>query len=214
MTGVGNIRFPYLGKFGFLLTIGALYAIERIIRGQLPTVRARVRQERAGPLLDALYAWLAATLQSVSAKSELAGATRYALVRWPALTRYRDDGRIEIGRVEKWRGGGRLGLSVAAPFVWRCPSSFAVTPFPLPAHRTGRADFPHPALFQGFRPSHSAWRHDRATSGSVPEFRKGIGRSIGDTPFRAGPGVVATRFASVARRTCRSGGRSVPPALG
>jgi transposase len=76
--------------------IGALYAIERDIRGQLPTLRARVRQQRAGPLLDALYAWLAATLQSVSAKSELAVAIRYALVRWPALTRYRDDGRIEI----------------------------------------------------------------------------------------------------------------------
>jgi hypothetical protein len=32
----------------------------------------------------------------VSAKSELAGAIKYALVRWMALTRYRDDGRIEI----------------------------------------------------------------------------------------------------------------------
>ena len=29
-------------------------------------------------------------------KSELAGAIRYALTRWSALTRYRDDGRIEI----------------------------------------------------------------------------------------------------------------------
>ena len=37
-----------------------------------------------------------ATLSTVSAKSELALAIRYALTRWPALTRYRDDGRIEI----------------------------------------------------------------------------------------------------------------------
>src|SRR6185503_6041884 len=29
-------------------------------------------------------------------KSELAGAIRYSLVRWTALTRSRDDGRIEI----------------------------------------------------------------------------------------------------------------------
>jgi transposase len=79
-----------------LQRIGALYAVERDIRGSLPALRARVRQERAGPLLDALHAWLTATLQTVSAKSELAGAIRYALVRWPALTRYRDDGRIEI----------------------------------------------------------------------------------------------------------------------
>jgi len=76
--------------------IGALYAIERDIRGNLPAQRAPVRQERAGPLLDALHAWLEATLSMVSAKSELAGAIRYALVRWTALIRYRDDGRIEI----------------------------------------------------------------------------------------------------------------------
>jgi transposase len=32
----------------------------------------------------------------VSAKSELAKAIGYSLTRWRALTRYRDDGRIEI----------------------------------------------------------------------------------------------------------------------
>jgi len=53
-----------------------------------------------------------------------------------------------FGRVEMWRGGDRFGLSVAAPFVWRCPSTRAVAPFPHPAHRTGQADFPHPALGQ------------------------------------------------------------------
>jgi transposase len=79
-----------------LQRIGALYAIERDIRGRLPAERVRVRQERSAPLLDALHTWLAATLQMVSTKSELAGAIKYALVRWNALTRYRDDGRIEI----------------------------------------------------------------------------------------------------------------------
>ncbi len=57
------------------------------------------------------------------------------------------------GRVEMWRGGSRFGLSVAAPFVWRCPSNLAVAPFPHPAHRTGHADLPHPALGQDFTPS-------------------------------------------------------------
>jgi transposase len=79
-----------------LQRIAALYAVERDIRGSLPAQRARVRQERARPLLDALHAWLAATLQMVSAKSDLAGAIKYALLRWSALTRYCDDGRIEI----------------------------------------------------------------------------------------------------------------------
>jgi transposase len=76
--------------------IGELYAIEREIRGRKPSERMLVRQQRAGPLLDELRRWLAATLRMVSAKSELAGAIKYALVRWVALTRYRDDGRIEI----------------------------------------------------------------------------------------------------------------------
>ena len=79
-----------------LQRIGALYALERDIRGSLPALRARVRRERAGPLLESLRAWLAATLHTESAKSELAGAIKYALVRWPELIRYRDDGRIEI----------------------------------------------------------------------------------------------------------------------
>ena len=79
-----------------LQRIAALYAVERDIRGTFPAQRARVRQERAAPLLAAFHTWLAATLQMVSAKSELAGAIKYALVRWTALTRYRDDGRIEI----------------------------------------------------------------------------------------------------------------------
>ena len=60
------------------------------------------------------------------------------------------------GRVWMWRGGVRLTMSVAAPFVWRCLSRSAITPFPHPAHRTGRADFPHPALGQDFTPSPTA----------------------------------------------------------
>jgi transposase len=76
--------------------IGALYAIEREIRGKMPAERAALRQERAGALLEHLHAWLSVTLRTVSAKSQLAAAIHYALVRWTELTRYRDDGRIEI----------------------------------------------------------------------------------------------------------------------
>src|SRR5262245_3730419 len=57
-----------------------------------------------------------------------------------------------LGRVEMWRGFFRSDISVSAPFVWRCLSGSTVAPFPHPAHRTGRADFPHPALGQDFTP--------------------------------------------------------------
>jgi transposase len=76
--------------------IGQLYAVETEIRGRPPDERAAVRQARAGPELEALHAWLHATLTTLSKKSELALAIRYALSRWPALTRYREDGRLEI----------------------------------------------------------------------------------------------------------------------
>jgi transposase len=79
-----------------LTRIQQLYAIEEEIRGKLPAERWRVRQARAGPLLDALQRWLQETRTKVSAKSEMAGAINYALKRWPALTRYCDDGAIEI----------------------------------------------------------------------------------------------------------------------
>jgi hypothetical protein len=55
-----------------------------------------------------------------------------------------------------WRGDVRLSMSVSAPFVWRRLSGSAVAPFPHPAHRTGHADFPHPALGQDFTPSSRA----------------------------------------------------------
>jgi transposase len=76
--------------------IGLLYAIEREIRGQLPEVRRAARQVRAVPILEALYRWLGSILQQVSARSTLANAIKYSLARWTALTRYCDDGRIEI----------------------------------------------------------------------------------------------------------------------
>jgi transposase len=76
--------------------IGALYAIESEIRGKPPDERRDARQARAGPLLADLHAWLLASARPLSRKSEVAGAIRYALSRWEALCRYRDDGRAEL----------------------------------------------------------------------------------------------------------------------
>ena len=79
-----------------LRRIAALYAVEKDIRGQPPDFRRTQRQARAGPLLDEMHVWLSSLVGRVSAKSELAKAIGYSLTRWQALTRYRDDGRIEI----------------------------------------------------------------------------------------------------------------------
>jgi transposase len=76
--------------------IGALYGIEEPIRGRPPDERQAVRQAQAKPLLDSLRQWLEATLSRLSRKSETTVAIRYALSRWNALTRYIEDGHIEI----------------------------------------------------------------------------------------------------------------------
>ncbi|MGA2366874.1 MAG: IS66 family transposase [Steroidobacteraceae bacterium] len=76
--------------------IGRLYGVEAEIRGRPPDERRLVRQARAGPELESLRAWLHTTVTTLSKKSELAVAIRYALTNWTALTRYRDDGRLEI----------------------------------------------------------------------------------------------------------------------
>jgi len=76
--------------------IAALYAIERDSMGRPPDERAELRKARAGPALDGLHTGLTATLARVPGRGDLAGAIRYALTRWPALVRYRDDGRLAI----------------------------------------------------------------------------------------------------------------------
>ena len=79
-----------------LKRIGALYGIEEAIRGKPPQERLVVRDAQAVPLLQNLLTWLQETLRSLSQKSALAEAIRYALKLWTALVRYAGDGRIEI----------------------------------------------------------------------------------------------------------------------
>jgi len=76
--------------------IAALYAIEADIRGRPADERRAARQARSRPLIQALEPWLRARLETLSQKSKLAEAIRYALGRWEGLTRFLDDGRIEI----------------------------------------------------------------------------------------------------------------------
>jgi transposase len=76
--------------------IGEMYAIEGQIRGRPPDERRQVRQARTRPVLESLRAWLESCLTKLSRKSDTTVAIRYALSLWDALTRYCDDGRLEI----------------------------------------------------------------------------------------------------------------------
>ena len=74
--------------------IDALFAIEREINGFTSERRLIVRRERSRPLMDELERWLRQQRAKLSPKSETARAIDYSLKRWPAFTRYLDDGRI------------------------------------------------------------------------------------------------------------------------
>jgi hypothetical protein len=76
--------------------IGALYEIEREIRGRPPDERKKVRNERARPLLEDLKHWFSSSLTKLSKKSEVTVSIHYALGRWTPLLRYCDDGALEI----------------------------------------------------------------------------------------------------------------------
>ncbi|WP_027783760.1 IS66 family transposase [Burkholderia cepacia] len=91
--------------------IGALYKVEEQIRSKPPDERRAHRQARARPLLDQLHAWLSATLETLSRKSDTSRAILYALNRWEALTRYCDDGHLEIDNlpVERALRGVAIG---------------------------------------------------------------------------------------------------------
>jgi transposase len=79
-----------------LQRIALLYAIEKDIRGRSSDDRRAARQGQSLPVLVELEPWLRAKLALISQKSKLAEAIRYALSRWEGLTRFLDDGRIEI----------------------------------------------------------------------------------------------------------------------
>jgi transposase len=76
--------------------IAGLYAVEKDIRGRSADERRAMRQDRSRPIVDELEPWLRAKLALISQKTKLAEAIRYALSRWDGLSRFLDDGCIEI----------------------------------------------------------------------------------------------------------------------
>ena len=74
--------------------IDALFDIERSINGESAERRRAVRQEQSAPLVGDLERWLREQRPKLSRGNDLAKAMDYILKRWPAFTRFLDDGRI------------------------------------------------------------------------------------------------------------------------
>jgi hypothetical protein len=154
-------------------------AFGRPVLDTLKALMAAVYAAREGPPAD-LPRQHAASLAKLRAACEQAQRHDHAkthalavelLNDWDAIFQVLAHPELPLSRVEVWRGSRRSRLSVPAPFVWRCLTSRSVVPFPHPARRTRRADFPQRALFQGLRPSHSNGRRGAATGVSVPTYR-------------------------------------------
>jgi hypothetical protein len=76
--------------------IGTLFVIEEQIKGRSADERLAVRRQQSIPALAAIKACFDETLAQVSNKSSLAGAIRYTTSRWPAMTRFIEDGRLDL----------------------------------------------------------------------------------------------------------------------
>jgi transposase len=74
--------------------IDAIFTIERRINGQSAADRLVVRQQETKPIVDDLEKWMGAERARLSRHAATARAIDYMLTRWPAFTRFLDDGRI------------------------------------------------------------------------------------------------------------------------
>lgn len=79
-----------------LAWIQQLYDIEDRMADRSSEERLRVRQQESVPILDQLERRLRETEPTLRPSSKLAEAIGYVLNRWPAMTRYTQDGRYAI----------------------------------------------------------------------------------------------------------------------
>ena len=81
-----------------------LFEIERGINGKSVDERRVVRLDLSRPLVDELEARMRAERPKLSRGSDLAKAMDYMLKRWPAFTRFLDDGRVCLSNNAAERG--------------------------------------------------------------------------------------------------------------
>jgi transposase len=74
--------------------IDAIFEQERAINGALAEDRLAFRRSTIAPLVADLETWMRAERGKLSRHAEVARAIDYLLKRWPAFTRFLDDGRV------------------------------------------------------------------------------------------------------------------------
>ena len=79
-----------------LLLIAQLYRVEKQARSLAADERFELRRRESRPILDKLHQYLLDIEAEVLPKSPQARGVRYTLKNWVALTRYCDDGDLEI----------------------------------------------------------------------------------------------------------------------
>jgi transposase len=84
--------------------IDRLFEIERTINGRTAQERRAVRQELSAPLVTELEAWMREERPKLPRGSDVAKAMDYMLKRWPAFTRFLDDGRVCLSNNAAERG--------------------------------------------------------------------------------------------------------------
>ncbi len=76
--------------------IQRLYDIERLIKGKPPDERQAIRQDKAAPILAEFKQWIEQVQSKVLPSAGLGQALAYTTNHWQGLTRYVEDGRLEI----------------------------------------------------------------------------------------------------------------------
>ena len=79
-----------------LAEIAKLYQVESAVRGSPPEQRRAMRQAESNAIVTGLQVWLTEQIKTLSRKSVTMEAITYAFNQWSALSRYLNDGRIEI----------------------------------------------------------------------------------------------------------------------
>jgi transposase len=98
VTSKARGKLPVVAPLAFeaVKRIDAVFDIEREINGLSADERLAARRARAVPLVTELEQWMRAERARLSRHSDVAKAMDYMLKRWPAFTRFLDDGRICI----------------------------------------------------------------------------------------------------------------------